>query len=456
MAGIGFEIQKYLDKKNYLGLLGAYGYAGVICSGPWILSIITILVISSLGKLYGLPLQESLIFQTIIVYLIAGSLILSAPFQHSYTRYIADQLYFKRIEYLVPSLNSIYLFLLIISGAGGAILVALLIPNLALTIQTIIISTFVVMTLIWVTVSVLSGMIAYRAIFVAFFISFICAVFAAYFLRTFGLMGLLLSFGMGQFILLLILIYTIYRRYPSDQIINFDFFTTNYTHKPLIFTGLFYNLAIWIDKFIFWYAPLTGMKIVDHLNASLIYDTPIFLAYLAMIPGMAVFLLHVETSYAQAYEELYALILGNGTFTEVQAAYEHLIAMARNAIFSAIRAQAYILLIALTAGLLIFQWLNVAVIYLPIFFVCLLAAGLNVVFWAALDVIFYLDKIKYALFLTFLFFASNAIFTWISIYLGIYFFGFGLLFSLLLTLFCSFLSLNKTLPPLLYETYMLV
>ena len=51
MAGIGFELRRLLRKDTLLGLIWAYAYAGVISSGPWVLSIIGILIIGifSLG-----------------------------------------------------------------------------------------------------------------------------------------------------------------------------------------------------------------------------------------------------------------------------------------------------------------------------------------------------------------------------------------------------------------------
>lgn len=45
MAGIGFELRKLLKKQTYGGLLQAYAYAGIISSGPWVLSIVGILLI---------------------------------------------------------------------------------------------------------------------------------------------------------------------------------------------------------------------------------------------------------------------------------------------------------------------------------------------------------------------------------------------------------------------------
>ena len=43
MAGIGFELRRLLKRENLLGLIQAYGYAGVISSGPWVLSIVVMI-----------------------------------------------------------------------------------------------------------------------------------------------------------------------------------------------------------------------------------------------------------------------------------------------------------------------------------------------------------------------------------------------------------------------------
>jgi hypothetical protein len=45
MAGIGFELRKLLKRDSLLGVMQAYAYAGIISSGPWVLSIIGILII---------------------------------------------------------------------------------------------------------------------------------------------------------------------------------------------------------------------------------------------------------------------------------------------------------------------------------------------------------------------------------------------------------------------------
>jgi polysaccharide biosynthesis protein PelG len=49
-------------------------------------------------------------------------------------------------------------------------------------------------------------------------------------------------------------------------------------------------VGLWIDKVFFWYSESTGHQVIGPLHASVVYDFPIFLAYLSIIPGMAVFL----------------------------------------------------------------------------------------------------------------------------------------------------------------------
>jgi uncharacterized membrane protein len=455
MAGIGFAIRKLMVNDNYTGLLGAYIYAGAITSGPWLLSIITIFVVSLIGRIHQIPAAETQSFQVIVVYAIAGSLIISSLFQHSYTRYIADKCYLQLRKQIIPSLNSIYIVTLLLASVIGLIAINVLLPHQPVETKIVILVSFLLLCLIWPTTSVLSGLLAYKAIFFAFILNFFTAAIIAIFLYPLGMKGLLISFSCGQFLLLMSLMYEIYKFYPAEELINFNFFKKNSAKKILFFTGLFYNIAIWADKFIFWYHPQTGEPIIENLHASIVYDVPIFFAYVAMIPCMVIFLFHMETDYADAYQALYKKVTGNNTMSEIYESYLKLLSVGCAAIYSTIKTAGYLLVVGVTIGSAIFTWLNVSTMYLPLLFVCLIAVSLNVILWATLDLIFYLDKLFHAAFITFLFMTSNIIFTLISIKLGILYFGYGLLFSLFITVIASFILLNREFNNLLYETYML-
>ena len=70
MAGIGFELKKILKKDTLLSILEAYGLAGIVSSGPWVLSIVALMAIGFLS-LWKVLHEESIIqFLVIINYLI--------------------------------------------------------------------------------------------------------------------------------------------------------------------------------------------------------------------------------------------------------------------------------------------------------------------------------------------------------------------------------------------------
>ena len=46
MAGIGFELKKLFSRRGLFASFRAYGYAGIICTGPMLLGIVLLLVSS--------------------------------------------------------------------------------------------------------------------------------------------------------------------------------------------------------------------------------------------------------------------------------------------------------------------------------------------------------------------------------------------------------------------------
>ena len=129
MAGIGFEIRKLLRKESYTGLLQAYAYAGIISSGPWVLSIIGILVIGLISATVIVP--EVLIsqFQVSVTYLMVSSLIFTGVVQLGFTRFIADRLFEKKDDLVLPNFNGVLLLVMVSGGALGLLAVIFLFPE---------------------------------------------------------------------------------------------------------------------------------------------------------------------------------------------------------------------------------------------------------------------------------------------------------------------------------------
>ena len=120
MAGIGFELRKLLRKQTYSGLLQAYAFAGIISSGPWVLSIIGIMLIGLLSVCTVSPKVAISQFQVTVTYLFLISLISTGVVQLSFTRFVADRTFAKDEDAILPNFNG-----LILVAMGLSILVAL-------------------------------------------------------------------------------------------------------------------------------------------------------------------------------------------------------------------------------------------------------------------------------------------------------------------------------------------
>jgi uncharacterized membrane protein len=105
-------------------------------------------------------------------------------------------------------------------------------------------------------------------------------------------------------------------------------------------------------------------------------------------------------------------------------------------------------------GRTILEMIGIPLVYLPLLYVDVAAAGFQVVFLAILNVYFYLDQRGRALLLTILFTALNGILSFVSIWLGPFYYGYGFAVSLSITIFCGMLFLDRDLEQLEYETFM--
>lgn len=455
MAGIGFELRKILKRDNLLSLLQAYGYAAIISSGPWVLSIVGILIIGLLS--YAVVVPEVLIaqFQVTITYVIALSLILTGPFQLAFTRFTADRLFEKRLRMILPNFHAVALCVTLLGGVLGLACVAFLFPQQTVLYRLLLLAGFVIMCNIWIATIFLSGMKQYKAIVWLYLFGYACTIAAALLLRRFKLEGLMSGFVIGQAILLMGMTTLILRSFPAERFISFEFFNKRMCYPSLLWIGLFYNLGVWIDKLMFWFSSDTSQVVIGPLRASLIYDLPVFLAYLSIIPGMAIFLLRMETDFVENYNEFYRTVRSGGSLETIEQSRNGMVDTIRLGIFEIIKIQTIAILVLIVVGEQLLRWLGISTLYLPLLYVDVIAAGLQVVLLGILNVFFYLDKRRIVLGLSITFVLLNMAFTELSLQLGPAFYGYGFAVTLLLVVLAGLFLLSRKLDVLEYETFML-
>ena len=274
-------------------------------------------------------------------------------------------------------------------------------------------------------------------------------------LRHLNLEGLLLAFLSGQFLLLMGMSQVIFRGYPSRSFVEFDFMGPGRMYRSMILTGLFYNLGVWVDKFVFWFHPATGSTVIGPLRASVVYDLPVFLAYLAIIPGMAVFLVRMETDFVEYYDRFYDAVREGGSLSYIQEMKDEMVRVAREGVYDIIKIQAISTVLVIVAGRQLLQWARISEIHLPLLSIQVVATGFQVVLLGLLNVFFYLDRRNRVLLLTVLFSLLNLTFTLISIQMGPFWYGYGFALALIVTIMVGMALLDTDLERLEYETFML-
>ncbi len=454
MAGIGFEIRNLLRKDSFLGFFRAYTYAGVIGSGPWILSFAGILIVHIAGRRLGIATHLITQFQTSVTYVIAASLVFSSLFTLAFTRYASDRLYEEKVHRIAPA----FLGALTLQMAAGAMLglglATFLFDGLSWIYRVILIMSFVTMNGIWLSASLLSGLKRYLALVGLFGAGYAVVVLASLALRSFGLEGLLGGFLIGHFLMLAGMLNLILREFPLTERLSFDFLERRNWYLSLTFAALAYQIGIWIDKVYFWFSPRLGQAIIGPLHSSLIYDIPVFLSYIATLPGMAVFLMRMETDFAEKHRQYYQAISGGASLAQIVEAKDEMIDTIRQGLLEIAKIQALAVLFAMIWGPAVLKLLGISPLYQRLLFIDVVAAGLQVVFLGLCNVLFYLDKRGAALGLAVLLMITNFFFTMASVKLGAEFYGYGFAAALLVVVIAGLVKLDHDLHDLEFRTFM--
>jgi len=456
MAGIGFELRKILKEDRLLSLTKVYGYSAILSSGPWVVSIIAIILVGFINLAKFGELSDTFRFQVVITYAIAlaSSLIITGILQLPFTRYVADLIFSKREDEILPSYFGA---LLLAWGIGLPVIIPFYIwvfEDQSFLFLIGVTSTFLVLCGVWISSILAASLKYYNGVVWAYFLSYAMIVILSYYLGT-TIETLIYIFFIGNAILFAILMTFIIKSYNSTIFLKIDFFLDKNFYWSLGIAGLAYNLGAWVDKFIFWYHPATGHTVIGKLNASIVYDMPIFLAYLSILPGMAIFFYRLESDFAEKYDLYYDAVRSGGTLKTIKQYKNDMVEVIRHAIHEILMIQGIIDVILFLSAPSVFDILKIPQLYLGLLYILTIGAILQIAFMSILAILYYLDRKMVAMWLSIAFFVLNGILTFVSIYIGPAMFGYGYTVALLIVFTASLVVLRNEMNRLDYETFML-
>lgn len=453
MAGTSFQLRRLLGRGTLSSTVTAYLYAGVISAGPLVLSILGILLVGLLSLSTVQRTEQLVQFQVSVTYLIAVSLIITGLVQLAFTRYVSDRMFERRLDQILPSYHAISLLMTAVTGALGVLIAWAFFGGLPMLYRLLMVMAFVILSNTWVATTFLASIKQYRSILLAFFLGYGLTVLGAVWFAKHGLNGLLAGFVAGQAILLIVLNGAIHRRFRSKHYLSWDMLHYRRAYPILIGVGFLFNLGVWLDKFMFWFAA-TGTDIIGPLRASVIYDIPIFISYLCIIPGIAVFLLRMETDFADHYNDYYGAVRGGGTLDDIRRSRDEMVCSARAALYEILKIQTVVALLVYAFGERLLEFIGISPLYLPLLRIDVVAASLQILFLGLLNIFFYLDKRRLVLVLTSIFVLLNGTLTWMTLRLGPSAYGYGFVAALVVTVVLGVYLLDRHFEALEYDTYM--
>jgi len=433
MAGIGFRLRKLLDQESYLATIQAYLYSALISSGPW---LITILVIGLLGFIQtrsAYPFEEIALFRLTIIYVYAFSLIVVGLLQMPLTRYLADLLFSRDLGMYLPTYAAVLILVGVFQAVTG-IAVVLLLSDWGLLYGLHAVTLYVCVSFTWVAMIFITTVKDFLSVSLAFAGGGLISLGAGYWLGTErGAEGYLAGYALGQIFTFVLLSVRLAVEFRSELGVSFDFLRHLRLFPTLVFIGFGYNLAIWVDKFLFWFGP-TGQHVDGFMYSCEQYDVPMFLAYLTIVPAMSLFLIRIETSFYANYRDFYGAIVGKRSLAAIRRQKEALVDSIKLSIGRLLKIQGVLSLFAILAVPYVIEALRLSWLHMNILRVGILGAFLHVLMLLLTICLLYFEFRVETLILTALFLVLNGGATYLTIGWGMAYYGYGYLFACFVTL----------------------
>lgn len=317
MAGIGFKLDRIAREDGLGGIAHAAFHGAVISSGPWLMTALAVFLLQAWTRSVMMP-ADHVIIQTSLVYAFGVSTVVTAPLAMIATRVASDRFYLGEREAIPSILMAALVWATLTSLIAGDMLfgfAAGMRPDLFL-LATAILTLF---AQIWIASPFLHATWRHRPIFLAYVSGIAMATVSLNVMRPTGPAAVLAAIAAGLVVTLVLLIAAIREDFPSMPNWQMDWIGKTPGVMALGAAGLANALAIWIDKWLLWWAP-GSVQAVGLLRVNPINDQASFLGLLTMIPGLTLILVTTETRFDRAFADFMSNCTGTANLRRIEKA----------------------------------------------------------------------------------------------------------------------------------------
>ncbi len=333
MAGIGFELKKLFVHKGILENIKAYGFAGIVCTGPMLLGIMLLLAMRFIASLGGASVAAQDTLVAIITYTLIASLTISSILLMVVTRFTADMLYMNKPEKILPSFYGSSAISLIIGSIGYGIFLAF--TNAPLAYKVLCYILFCVLIVVWLQVSYITALKNYRRILLWFIIGVIVSILSGFlliFLKIDIICALLSALIIGYGTIMTGFFILMHRCFPKGQGSAVFFLEWIDRFPSLLFMGLFMSIGVFSHLVIAWLGP-DGRQVYGLFRDAPQYDVPAFIAFLSVVPTTIGFVTSCEVNFYPKYKHYFYLYNNGGTLKDIELAELEMIQVLKKEIY---------------------------------------------------------------------------------------------------------------------------
>lgn len=327
MAGIGFELKKLFRRRGLVAMVRAYGYAGVICTGPMLLGILLQFGVLAVSGWWHVSRADRDLLVCMITYTLLASLVLTSFLSMPVTRFLADMLFDHHEEAILPSFWGSTTLMLAVGALPYAVF--LLFSGATFAQGFLCLWLFLEMIVNWNAMSYLTAVKDYKGILWSF-----CAAAAAAFLSACVMMALglpqveslLASVVFAYGVMLMWDVLLLHRYFPQSGESPWTFLTWVDRFLPLALTGFLTTVGLFSHLVITWCGPL-GVHVKGLFYGAPYYDVPALLAFLTILITTINFVVSVEVNFYPKYRAYYALLNDGGTVKDIVVAEREMLAV---------------------------------------------------------------------------------------------------------------------------------
>lgn len=388
MAGIGWKLQRMIDRDSLAGTVGAYLTGVAVTSAPWLLTTAVLMSLRIAARAEGTP--DFLHIERIVTVVYAVTVILSAPIHVVVSRYTADRLYDKRLDRIAaPLWRSLALTLIGFALVGVGLMFALGVRT-ALGVAGALLT--VIVGAQWLLLSVGGGMSSPMVVLRAFGIGAPLSIAAALLLdRTlgFGPLGYLYGFELGQLFTLVLLLHGTARAIPDEIDESAQLLPAFSEYRLLAISAFAYYLSIWADKVLVWI--FLGRDVASP------YAAAAAIAWFSVIPAFGWIYVQIETAFYRRFRSFYGSLEEGAPLPRLQRDSDAIAAESGRILWGAALVQFGVTLAVLLAAPNILALAGLTLELVGTFRWAVVGAALQVMSLLAILLLYYFDLRREAL-----------------------------------------------------------